>query len=658
MNLKNLFNKNYFVQNVLKSKAVIALVLGIIPILNAIYIMSLANETNGNVVVEFGELSIINVLGMYVLPVIISLCLFGYLFKRKSVDFINSMPLSRKQIFVTNTIGGILLIVSMMLINTLIILVQTLIFSNLVIPFNMIIDYFVLFTISYIFVFVISNLAATLAGNNITMIILTILIAFFVPFMHHYISGFDGEFNDNVIYTQSADCVKCEEVYTYGNNTLKEIRKENSYTLPYNIFTNVFTGDGTIYNTGSIVKMVILTIVYILLGIILFERRKMEVNETSFKKPSSHFLVKSLTLIPIFILVLMIINDGISFTAALFILVLVITYVIIYDLMTLRGIKNFKLGFVYFVLTAAVTTGLYYGVDAYYNNNSKELTKEDITTIDQVAVYIRDLDYARNYNSKSYGVYIKDKDVLQIIKDNIQNPIKYDEYTTNTNIKLKIKNKEYETNIYLPNEEYENLVEKVANNEEYVKEFKNIDYSQVNAISVDNINIIGEDKEEFLNILKKSIENVDLNNYMNVQYVEYMSLRMYTKHKNVSYQFPVTITKELYNKYREIVNRDFLNKIKNKRNLDIYNMEIISKYGSTITDERYYYGYNSKEQTALVNYLLGLNTIVVDDSKTMVKITGDADTERNSQRFSVVLNYEGELEEILKYFFARGGEYE
>lgn len=286
MNLKNLFNKNYFVQNVLKSKAVIALVLGIIPILNAIYIMSLANETNGNVVVEFGELSIINVLGMYVLPVIISLCLFGYLFKRKSVDFINSMPLSRKQIFVTNTIGGILLIVSMMLINTLIILVQTLIFSNLVIPFNMIIDYFVLFTISYIFVFVISNLAATLAGNNITMIILTILIAFFVPFMHHYISGFDGEFNDNVIYTQSADCVKCEEVYTYGNNTLKEIRKENSYTLPYNIFTNVFTGDGTIYNTGSIVKMVILTIVYILLGIILFERRKMEVNETSFKKPS------------------------------------------------------------------------------------------------------------------------------------------------------------------------------------------------------------------------------------------------------------------------------------------------------------------------------------------------------------------------------------
>ena len=50
-------------------------------------------------------------LGTFILPIIISICLFNYIYKKKSVDFINSMPISRKSIFITNTILGIIIII-------------------------------------------------------------------------------------------------------------------------------------------------------------------------------------------------------------------------------------------------------------------------------------------------------------------------------------------------------------------------------------------------------------------------------------------------------------------------------------------------------------------------------------------------------------------
>ena len=117
MSLTKLFNKNYFVQNILKSKAVIVLVIGIVPILNAIFMLTVSQDTTTPILADIRTISVLNILGMYVLPLVLSVCLFGYVFKKKSVDFVNSMPLTRKTIFITNSIGGILLIVIMMRID-------------------------------------------------------------------------------------------------------------------------------------------------------------------------------------------------------------------------------------------------------------------------------------------------------------------------------------------------------------------------------------------------------------------------------------------------------------------------------------------------------------------------------------------------------------
>ena len=51
--------------------------------------------------------------GMYLVPVVLSITLFSFIYKRGSIDFTLSMPINKKQIFLTNTFGGIIIILLM-----------------------------------------------------------------------------------------------------------------------------------------------------------------------------------------------------------------------------------------------------------------------------------------------------------------------------------------------------------------------------------------------------------------------------------------------------------------------------------------------------------------------------------------------------------------
>jgi len=147
MNLKNYFNIKYALQNLKKSRGTLALFLGIFPIINCLILLLFYADTS--VIPSILDMSILNICGLYILPIVISLCLFQFIFKKKSVDFIGSMPISRKSIFITNTITGICLILLMQLINVILILIVGAVTSS-IIPFRMLLDYFILM-LQYLF---------------------------------------------------------------------------------------------------------------------------------------------------------------------------------------------------------------------------------------------------------------------------------------------------------------------------------------------------------------------------------------------------------------------------------------------------------------------------------------------------------------------------
>ncbi len=133
MSLIKWFNGKYLLQNLKKSKGLLTLLVLIIPIITTLIIVSI-NASIFEVVVDEITLSYANLIGMYIIPFIISVIVGGYVYKRNSVDFINSMPMNRKTIFFTNFIAGVLIIFAIQVLTLITNLVCASIFTELFIP--------------------------------------------------------------------------------------------------------------------------------------------------------------------------------------------------------------------------------------------------------------------------------------------------------------------------------------------------------------------------------------------------------------------------------------------------------------------------------------------------------------------------------------------
>ena len=230
MNLMKLFNINYLKQNFKKSKVILSIFIGLIPILNTIILIMNFNNNNNNVF-SFTEISVINFIGIYILPIIVSICLFNYIYKKKSVDFINSMPISRKSVFVTNTLFGILIFLSMLIVNVLLMLILTFVF-NIPITFMMIFDYLWYWFIIYMFTFSATNLAMTVSGNAITQVIVTLLLVFLIPFTHMYTTVlYDSNSMENIyIHCDKEECIP-EKYYCYDDLECNINKNANIYQI-------------------------------------------------------------------------------------------------------------------------------------------------------------------------------------------------------------------------------------------------------------------------------------------------------------------------------------------------------------------------------------------------------------------------------------------
>ena len=107
MSLTSLFNFNYLKENIKKSKAIILLCMLLLPTIGGIILLVKCSQ-GSNFMPSIYEVSGPVLFGMYLVPVILSITLFSFIYKRGSIDFTLSMPINKKQIFLTNTFGGII----------------------------------------------------------------------------------------------------------------------------------------------------------------------------------------------------------------------------------------------------------------------------------------------------------------------------------------------------------------------------------------------------------------------------------------------------------------------------------------------------------------------------------------------------------------------
>lgn len=588
MNLTKLFNFKYLKENFKKSKGLICLIILIVPVLTLLLTsLSLNNENYINVVYK-EELMIIDLIGMYIIPIMISLILFGYVYKKNSVDFINSQPINRKSIFITNTIGGIILITLIQLLTVIALIVCNLLFDNIIIFPQIILDIFVVMWISYVFVFVATNVAMSISGTSLTQIALTMLILFLVPFCLDSYNNFD-----------SNEYCKYNITDNYNKSLEFRMGRIDNFTIPYNIFHVLVSGNvPDLYSTQSNVKTIGLGIVYFFLGMVLFKKRKMENNEESFSNEKIHLIVKALTLVPMFILI-NIFDAGKEFN--IFIIALMIIYYFLYDFIVKRKIK-LKTSIIYLVLIMLVLQGFCFTMEKMKDNfDNKEIKIDNIANvqINQIHCYNNDnyrysscgsnnfsgtginvtdpeiIEMLFTLSNKSVGSYYEeaeDVNVTQIVEEDTviiePSTMKNNYYTNRLSLVLETKDgRKFYTSIEFYEKDFDKILEKLNNDEKYVSQLRNAVLNNGKILLADFIILNDEDE----NIVKQEIENtvnkmgikeiLSLDNTTNPPIVKYI----YENHKLIR----INLKDNLTSKVLEIVSKNMNNRtINSMRKID------------------------------------------------------------------------------------------
>lgn len=639
MSLTSLFNFNYLKENLKKSRSIVLLCIFLVPIINLIIYLMMVTQGN-SFIPSFMELSRFLLAGMYILPFILSLTLFSFVYKRQSSDFVMSMPISKRQIFITNTFGGIIIILFMLFINSLLIGFVSFIFPNVYMDYKILFDLFWIWTISYIFVFTCSNMAMSVSGNRITTFVVFLLVLFLIPFIHTF--AFSSSFRKGVDTKVICDKEECTPEYYYCNDIKCEIQKKNgiydvhykkidndNYTLPYEFVKLALFSDGNFSVNLSILKMSILSILYIIVGTILFNRRKFEISNTSFMSENVHLLVKNLTLVPFICIGYSILNISLKsydlFTILLLFVILV-AYLIIYDLITIRKISKIWKSTLYFVITVLIVSF----IGLIMDNKDITLKERDIKYVSIAS--LGDDGYVISKGKASDRALIDYVMAIFLDNNSLDDNVNYRSLSVDIYTKGKGK---YNFEIQVNDEQYEHIMKEVNADDNYKKTSKYINKKNVFAISLyDNVLYLNSSNllyKELVSKLDEDYKGSVPSSIFNV------SMFVYDDYEIKEISINIEDDKELCEKVLNLFNSE-TKKATSKDNF------VIDYY---FVSGKVYYIYNRSDEYYKLSEFVTLNAsdkVSIDSDYMVIRLRNYSDNDN----YVFVTNKVEELNEIIK----------
>ncbi len=620
MNLKKWLQPKYIIENLKKSKSLLALILFLFPLITSL--VQLSPTPTG--VVNILNNSTIVVFGMFIVPVLLSISFFSFVYKKKKVDFMIGMPLSRRQIFFSNTLSGIAIIIIMFLINIGLLYLFTCFNPNIILNTTLLFDYFVIYTLGYILVFTMTNVAMSLAGNLITQIVLTILLLFLMPFcimfQQHSINA-----NPRLVEL-SCQSKQCQEIiyeqcveYTGVENCKQqaasgyyytELNKDFSsvYSVPVEAFIKTFSVEPYVkYHAGMLLQTFFLSLFMIVIGLFTFQRRKMEECETSFTNFYVHTLVKCLTLIP---LALLTVALQLSLKELVIALLLLVAYYYLYDLITQKGIQHSFKSLFFFVITIILCFSYYYGTEAYLQAKQRKglnYIKEELQSSDITGFHISSI----NPSDINLFVGYQTKDILFQGKDQINTLLQYafqsnemSENKYSIGFKLHVKQGfNYTGRINISEEQYQRFTKSLSKSKE-IQALRNIKEHDILMMSFLNISYSKSKIQPILPKIKKLISTP----IMSGNYNEALNLTIYKDHDILTVLLPITSDREVLN---------YMLKLNNENIKQILKKEQV-RHISVDSEELYTH---DRKTTQEISDFIEKQSTVVDSSKSYIKIS-------------------------------------
>ena len=446
----SIFDAKYF-RYILKKMFPYSLIMALILILSSFVTYNFGSPDNvANSMMYYSTITIgatANVF-MYIIPVALSVGMFGFLHKKNSTDFIFGTPVKRSALFLTNIIAAFFMMAIMLLINFSFVALIIEVFKGntaYVAPQNYILMYFYNLA-GYMLVYTVSAFAATLTGTAISQILLTFVIILLpayllcyiqLPFAIQYSGGFES-----IDYAMSIDSIFILPDISSAPLTILFMEMTGSEISKFYGLFEYFT------NIRSICFTVLLTAVYCIIGAYLFRKYKSENSSRAFINKGINIFAFSGMFCPIMLIVFYALADGIGYDDMLgesvfyiFIILIWVAFVVA-TLIFNKGFSGFgkqmKLFFTLFIATCIVS-GVFYIIG---ENSVKEFNfkNEDIKSI---TLYMEPINTApvhgQNVKETYKKVTIKDPEMLKLLKRGEQDETFFFEATCENGKKLTLR---------------------------------------------------------------------------------------------------------------------------------------------------------------------------------------------------------------------------
>ena len=436
-------------------------------------------------------------LTIFVLPVLVSILLFKYTNEEKSSSFIHGLPISKRKLYITNILTGIVMYVIPFLVNLIIILLLNLGEMGKYLQFTDIIKWFGICMLYNTIFFAFATFIGTFCASKISHGILTYILMY-APvgilvltsaFIEDILYGFKG-FSNNLEEFTKLPFIKI----------IEDFREMSSYYLSQTIE----------FETSTIIIYITSIIVMLVLGYFIYKKRKLEITKEfiafkgirSFVKYAATFLVNLLSYMYFYNIIG---EHNIRTLFASFIITL-IAYLII-EMILKKTYKVFKsiIGFIVYAVIITITfVILNTGAFGYETRIPKA---EDVQEV--------------SFEVRNETINFKEKQNIENIINLQQKLVDekkkgYTEYTLEYKLKdgRKITRK-YDINNNLYKEELNKILTSNEYYEEKIKQIEdvqkikriNVNISYKQQYSTKTIRIKESDMSDFIENLIKDIKN-------------------------------------------------------------------------------------------------------------------------------------------------------
>lgn len=436
-------------------------------------------------------------LTIFVLPVLVSILLFKYTNEEKSSSFIHGLPISKRKLYITNILTGIVMYVIPFLINLIIILLLNLGEMGKYLQFADIMKWFGVCMLYNTIFFAFATFIGTFCASKISHGILTYILMY-APIgglaiasiiMESALFGFKG-LSNNLEEFRGWPFIKI----------IEDFREMGSYYLSQTIK----------FETSTIIIYIASIIVMLVLGYFIYKKRKLEITKEfiafkgirSFVKYVATFLVNLLS----YMYFCDVFEENKIVTLLASFIITLIAYLII-EMILKKTYKVFKSIIGFIVYAVIVTIGFVILNTGAFGYETRIPKAEDVQEV--------------SFSVENETINFKEKQNIENVIDFQQKLVDekkkgYTEYT----LEYKLKDGKKITRKYaINNTLYKEELKRILTSDEYydgkirqiqdAKKIKritiNINYKE--QYSTKAITVKDEDKEEFLENIIEDIKN-------------------------------------------------------------------------------------------------------------------------------------------------------